>query len=351
MALDTNHQAQGAATGPVLVTGAAGFIGARVVERLLERGAGPVRCLTRPGSRALEKMPGNDAVEVVTGNLLSRADCERITRRVSVVYHLAAGKGTKSYPDAFANSVVTTRNLMDACGAAGTVRRFVNVSSFSVYSNRGNPRRRVLDETCPMEPRPARRDAYTYAKAKQDEMATALGRAFGIPVVFVRPGYVYGPGGGAAISGRIGLGSFGLFLHLGGSNPVPLTYVDNCADAIVLAGLAPGVEGEIFNIVDDELPSSRRFLRLYKRHARRFRSLYLPHAASYALCALWEWYARRSEGQIPPVYNRALWHAFWKKTRYTNAKAKRLLGWQPLIPTEEGLRRWFDACREEMASA
>ncbi len=339
------------ARGPALVTGAAGFIGSRVVARLLERGVTPVRCLTRPGSRTLGALADHPNVEVVTGNLLSRDDCDRIARGAAVVYHLAAGKGTKSYPDAFANSVVTTRNLMEACGAAGTVRRFVNVSSFSVYSNVGNPRRRLLDESCPAEPRPARRDAYTYAKSKQDEMAVGMGRRFGIPVVIVRPGYVYGPGGGPAISGRVGLGGFGLFLHLGGGNPVPLTYVDNCADAIALAGLAPGAEGEVFNIVDDHLPSSRRFLRLYKRHARRFRSLYLPHAASYLLVWAWESYSARSEGQLPPVYNRALWHAFWKKTRYTNAKAKHLLGWEPLVPTEEGLRRWFAACREELARA
>ena len=59
--------------------------------------------------------------------------------------------------------------------------------------------------------------------------------------------------------------AFGIFLHLGGSNPIPFTYVDNCADAIVLAGLTPGVDGEVFNVVDDNLPTSRQFLRLYKQ--------------------------------------------------------------------------------------
>lgn len=350
----TDSRETSPAGGRILVTGAAGFIGSRVVANLLARGLGPVRCLARPGGRRLASAGSAAAepVEVVTGNLLSRTDCERAVRGVRVVYHLAAGKGEKSFPDAFANSVVTTRNLLEACAAAGTVRRFVNISSFSVYSNRGNPRRGVLDEDCPALDRPASRgEAYTYAKTKQDEMVRELGARLGIPVVFVRPGYVYGPGGGTAISGRIGLGSFGVFLHLGGGNPVPLTYVDNCAEAIVLAGLAPGVEGEAFNIVDDDLPSSRRFLRLYKRSVRRFRSIYLPHAASYLLAWAWESYAERSGGQLPPVYNRALWHAFWKKTRYTNAKAKRMLGWQPAVATEEGLRRFFAACRQERAIA
>ena len=85
--------------------------------------------------------------------------------------------------------------------------------------------------------------------------------------MIVRPGVVYGPGN-KGITGRVGLGTFGLFLHLGGSNEIPLTYVDNCADAIVLAGIKGGVDGEVFNVVDDDLPTSRKFLRLYKKNVR-----------------------------------------------------------------------------------
>jgi nucleoside-diphosphate-sugar epimerase len=71
-------------------------------------------------------------VKTIRGNLLSPEDCLRVTEGVQVIYHLAAGRGEKSYPDAFLNSVVTTRNLLDACRRHGTARRFVNVSSFAV---------------------------------------------------------------------------------------------------------------------------------------------------------------------------------------------------------------------------
>jgi nucleoside-diphosphate-sugar epimerase len=121
--------------------------------------------------------------------------------------------------------------------------------------------------------------------------------------------------------------------------------VDNCADAIALAGLTKGVDGEVFNVVDDDLPSSRRFLRLYKRNVRHFRSIYVPHALSYLLCSLWEWYSTWSEGQLPPVYNRRLWHSAWKRTNYSNAKLKARLGWRPTVPTAEGLRRHFEGSR------
>ena len=75
------------------------------------------------------------------------------------MYHLAAGRGEKSYPDAFMNSVVTTRNLLDATLEHRCLKRIVSISSFSVYSNQNKPHGRLLDESCPMESRPELRGA------------------------------------------------------------------------------------------------------------------------------------------------------------------------------------------------
>ena len=334
---------------PILVTGATGFIGSRLVKMLLDRGFRNVRCFARPTSNRarLDDACGPDArLEVIEGNLLSRADCLAATRDVAVIFHLAAGRGEKSFPDAFMNSVVTTRNLLDAALEHRCLRRFVSISSFVVYSNREKPRRGVLDESCQVERHPELRgDPYCFAKVKQDEIVQEYGQRFGIPYVIVRPGYVYGPGK-HAISGRVGLDTFGVFLHLGGANLVPLTFVDNCAHAIMLAGVTKGVDGRVFNVVDDDLPSSRRFLRLYKQNVRRFSSLYLPHAVSYACCWLWESYSRWSEEQLPPVFNRRGWYAYWKKTRYANDRLKTELGWRPHVTISEGLNRYFQSCHE-----
>ena len=335
---------------PILVTGASGFIGSRVVERLLELGFRDVRCFARPSSdvsdlEAIARRNGDAGVTIVRGNLQSRADCSIASKGVRVMYHLAAGAGEKSFPDAFMNSVVTTRNLLDASLENGCLRRFVNISSFTVYTNTRKPRWRKLDEGAPTETRPELRgDAYCFAKVKQDEIVTEYGRNYRIPYVIVRPGYVFGPGK-KNISGRVGIGTFGIFLHLGGGNRIPFTYVDNCADAIVLAGLRPGVDGEVFNVVDDDLPSSRRFLRLYKKNVKRFKSLYVPHFVSYSLCYLWERYSNWSEGQLPPVFNRKEWHSAWKRTRYSNEKLKSRLGWMPRVSMAEGLKRYFEGCR------
>lgn len=330
----------------VLVTGAAGFIGSRVVDNLLERGFRNLVCFVRPSSdfarigAIVKRYPGA-RVDIVEGNLLTPKDCEAACKDVRVILHLAAGMGAKSYPDAFMNSVVATRNLLDASLKVAELRRFVLVSSFTVYTNRQSSRQ--LDESCPTEEHPERRgDAYCYAKVRQEQIVQEYAQNFSIPYVFIRPGSVYG--GSGSITGRVGLGTFGLFLHLGGSNTIPFTYVDNCAEAIVLAGLVKGVDGEAFNVVDDELPSSRRFLRLYKKNVKPFKSLYLPRGVSYALCYLWEKYAQWSHGQLPMAFSRGRWYVEWRKTRYSNEKIKRRLGWKPRISTEEGMRRFFLNC-------
>jgi nucleoside-diphosphate-sugar epimerase len=337
----------------ILVTGATGFIGSRLVESLLDRRFCKVRCFVRPSSEVarIDALAGHvrdgARVEVVTGNLLSRDDCAAATKDAAVIFHLAAGRDGKSFPDAFMNSVVTTRNLLEASMRHKCLRRFVNVSSLVVYANTQNRRGRLLDETCPVKETCSelQGDAYSFAKVKQDELVTEYGKKFGIPYVTVRPGYVYGPGR-EAIPSRVGTGTFGIFLHLGGSNTMPLTHVDNCAEAIALAGLKQCVDnGDVFNVVDDDLPSSRKFLRLYKQNVRRFKSIYVPHFLSYVLCYLWEQYSDWSEGQLPPAFNRSKWYAYWKKTHYSNAKLKTRVGWTPKVRMREGLRHYFEACR------
>src|SRR5258706_11230070 len=147
------------------------------------------------------------------------------------------------------NSVVPTRNLLDACVQNDSLKRLVSISSFSVYTNQNKPCGQLLDESCPVEERPELRgDPYSFAKVKQDKIVTEYGKKHGVPHVIVRPGFVYGTGN-EAITGRVGIATFGVFLHLGGSNSIPFTHVDNCADAIALAGLKKGIDGEVFNVV------------------------------------------------------------------------------------------------------
>jgi nucleoside-diphosphate-sugar epimerase len=326
----------------LLVTGSNGFIGAKVVENLLEYGFANLRCFVRPSSRlghlreVLGRFSAGKNIDVFTGDLLSSDDCQRAADGVSVVYHLAAGI-EKSFAGAFMNSALATRNLIEAFLEFGRPGRFVNVSSFAVYSNLTLKRGALLDESCPLEDAPQERyDAYGFGKLKQEELVREYGDKRGLPYVILRPGVVFGPGK-RDLSGRIGADTFGFFVHVGGSNLLPLTFVDNCAEAIVLGGLRPGVDREIFNVVDDELVTSSEFLRAYKKRMDRFPSVRIPYFLARGLCLLWEKYSKWSKGQLPPAFNRRRCAAEWKGNRYSNQKLRERLSWKPKVSMEQAM--------------
>jgi nucleoside-diphosphate-sugar epimerase len=338
----------------LLVTGANGFIGSRVVRTLLSYGFTRVRCFARPTSalnslKAITKEFGKSSVEIVSGNLTSREDCQVAIKDVSVVFHLAAGTD-KTFPGCFLDSVVTTQKLLSALVNQKSLKRFVNVSSLAVYSNEMVRRGGVIDESCEVDTRLVERhDPYAYAKAKQDELVLEHARTRGLPYVIVRPGVTFGPGK-AKIPGRVGMDTFGVFLHLGLNNRLPLTYVDNCAEAIVLAGLRKGINAEVINVIDDDLPRSREFLRAYKERGKSFVSIPMPYPAFFLLSYLWEKYSKYSEGQLPPVFNRRACAAYYGGNTYSNKKAKELLGWQPRVEMRDALERFFAYAREMAGS-
>jgi nucleoside-diphosphate-sugar epimerase len=330
----------------ILITGSNGFIGSKVVEILLECGFANLRCFVRPSSHLgrLQKVLGNfDAgrnVELVTGDLLSSNDCRKAAQGVSIIYHLAAGM-EKSFAGAFMNSALGTRNLMDAFLQYGQPKRFVNVSSFAVYSTLSLKRGELLDESCPLEDVPQERfDAYGFGKLKQEELVKEYGKKYKLPYVILRPGYVFGPGK-TELNGRVGIGTFGFFIQVNGSHSLPLTFVDNCAEAIVLAGLKANVDGEVFNVVDDELLTGRQFLKAYKKSVKSFRSIRIPYFAGYGLCSLWEKYSKWSKGQLPPVFNQRRCAAEWKRNRYSNQRLKDRLGWKPRVPMQQAMEAFL----------
>src|SRR6266446_5543959 len=330
----------------ILVTGSNGFIGSRVVEQLLEYGFANLRCFVRPSSRlerlekVLKRFDAGNNVELISGDLVSREDCQKAVEGVSIIYHLAAGI-EKSFAGAFMNSALATRNLMDAFLQFAEAKRFVNISSFAVYSNLGMRRGALLDENCPLEDAPQKRfDAYGFGKLKQEELVKEYGEKHKLLYVILRPGYVFGPGK-TELNGRVGINTFGFFIQIDGSHILPLTFVDNCAEAIVMAGLKAGVDGEVFNVVDDDLLTSRQFLRLYKKRVNRF-SVRIPYFVAHALSLLWEKYSNWSKGQLPPVFNGRRCAAEWKRNRYSNQKLKERLGWKPKVNMDEAMASFLN---------
>lgn len=322
------------------VTGATGFLGRRLVRALRADGM-PVRCYVRASSEleGLRAFVGESlwsGVEVSRGELTDTVVCREAMQGCQVVYHLAAALsgGTANL---FLNTVVATRRLMDLAIELETPR-FVLVSSFGVYGASQLPSGSLLDESTPVETEPHRRDPYTYSKVIQEQAAWSACRERGLPLVVIRPGVIYGDERGV-LSGRVGIQLGSLMIRMGGRQTVPYTYVENCARAIQQAGLIPGIEGEVFNVVDDQLPTASTVLKGYRRFGGKVRSLWVPSLAIGPLSSLYDWYHRWSQGQVPGAITRYKSANQWRRLKYTNAKAKQRLEWQPAVSFEEALKR------------
>jgi nucleoside-diphosphate-sugar epimerase len=327
---------------PCLVTGAGGFLARRVVRRLLDAGA-TVRGLVRSPSSAkklLEEIGSEhqERLDLVTGDFVRKADCRRAVEGCGVVWHIAAQLSGSVSPLVFTN-VIGTKQLIAAAAEACT-DRLVVVSSIAVCDTQKLRQRDVVDESLPVESQPQLRDPYTYSKVQQELAAREECKRLGLPLVIVRPGVIYGPGRGC-MSARVGLTVAGITLVIGGRHPLPYVHVDNCADAVTLAGSASGVAGKTFNLVDDVLPTGRQIVRAHRQNGKKLRTVTMPVFLVKRLSSLVERYHHWSQGQLPAVLTPYKVDAMWKPLRYSNALAKSSLGWRPQVSLEDGIAESF----------
>ena len=332
-----------------LVTGSNGFLGAALVERLLARGYTDIRCFVRAGSNrrkleAVQRKYPDAKFDVFVGTLATVEGAAAALEGVDLVHHLAAAL-SGAPADMYLNTVVSSQKLLEAVRLRANPPKVVLVSSFGVYGVAPLPRGTVVDEFTPLEERPAERDLYSQAKLRQEKLFWEYAKAHDIPLVVLRPGVIYGPGG-SAFSARVGLSFPGMFLFLGGGNRLPLSYVDNCAEACVLAGEARAAVGQVINVHDDDLPTCREYLSAYRKSVGPVRALPVPYTMLLGGSYMVRWYHKHSQGQLPAVFTPYKVAAMWKGNRFSNTKLKSL-GWQQIVSTREGMQRTFSALREK----
>lgn len=325
----------------ILITGSGGFLGSRIVKSLLALGERDLRCQIREGRgierlRAISREAGVEQVEIVACNLLSPADTDALLQGVDLVIHAAAGtKGAAA--DMVLNTVVATRNLLDSAVKART-RRIAVVSSFAVYRTEGMTSGALLNEQSPVEPVGLEKGAYAYSKVRQEQLVRQYQSEHGFEQIFIRPGVIYGPGG-TSMSSRVGIRALGWFFSLGGACLLPLTHVDNCADAVAIAALR-GESGAVFNAVDDDLPTCGAYLKRYKSEVESVRSVPVPYPALLAGSRLLVWYSKTSKGQLPAIFTPYIVRSMYRHLKYSNA-ALQTIGWRQKVPTGLGVDGLF----------
>lgn len=329
----------------VLVTGATGFLGGHLINTLAQHGIPKLKVLVRSPHKLpildawRKQWPGTE-IEAVEGNLLKPQSLEGAFENISTVYHLAAGL-TGSPPDIWLHTVVGSKNLLDAC-VRTKPKRTVLISSFSVYGVVDMKRGAIIDEDAPLERHPERRDAYAFAKARQERLFSDYAQRHSLDVVTVRPGVIYGPGGGR-FSTRVGLSLPGVLLSVGNRNILPLTFVRNCAEAIYTAAVH-SKPGGIVNVVDDDLPTCREYLKQYRNRVDPVRYISMPYFGAKLLSRGLLWYNKYSQGQLPAVLTPYKVESLWKSTRFSNTHLKSL-GWSQTVSTDAALAETFASFR------
>ena len=307
-----------------LVTGGAGFIGSHLVERLLADGA-RVRVLDNfsTGSRAnLGFAPRfRRHLEVLRGDIRNLSVLLRAARGARVIFHQAAMRSVpRSVKDplgANANNVNGTLNVLEAARRC-RVPRVVYASSSSVYGDRPDLPKREDQSPAPVSP-------YAASKAAGEQYAAIWTRLYGVETVGLRYFNVFGPRQDpkseyAAVIPRFilwGLSRRPLEIHGDGTQSRDFTYIDNVVEANILAAKAPAVPGEVFNVGCGRRVSLLEIVA--KLEAIVGRRLERRHTPSRA-------------GDVP-------------HTLADVSKAKRLLGYAPLVDFDEGFRRTVEHFR------
>ncbi len=339
----------------IFVSGATGFVGRHVVAEAVSRGHHVV-AMVRPASSAsaLDPVAATGRLSIVRADLAAPTGIAEAMAGCDAVLHLAAVKGGDFF-SRFAGTVVGTETLLNAARAA-EVRRLVAVSTFSVYDYGAIKAGSVFDESFPVIADPRGRDEYAETKLYQDELYWEFGAAPDNHLVMMRPGMIYGRD---QLWHPLLGGEFGpIDLRVGAKARPPISYVENTAQALVLAAevlcdpqTTDSVDGQVINIVDNDLPTQAYYAERVKELVEVPKSLFVPRpvmkAAAVAVAAV----NRRffdGRAKVPSIALPDQIDARFKPFVYQNAKAKRLLGWSPRFGLDEALRR--SASSEDLVS-
>ena len=310
----------------VLVTGAGGFIGSHLTERLVALGAS-TRALVHYSALGtwgwLDHSPARDHIEVLAGDICDRDSVRQAMEGREVVFHLAALIAIPYSYHAPASYVRTniegTLNLLQAARDGG-VARVVHTSTSEVY---GTARYVPIDEAHPLQGQ----SPYSASKIGADKMVEAFHRSFGVPAVTLRPFNTFGPrqSARAVIPTIVTQCLSGDRVRLGSLHPTrDLNYVDNTVDGYLLAATRPEAIGQTINVGSGREISVGDLVQLIARLVGK--PITVESEADRV---------RPEKSEVGRLLA-------------DGALARKLLGWEPALSLEEGLQRTIEWMRAHL---
>ncbi len=321
----------------ILVTGGSGCVGTQVCLRAKELGL-PVRGLVRSTSETTALIHHGIPVEVA--DLLDLGSLDRVVAGVTTVVHCAARIGAGPSEEYRRLHVHGLRNLLYALEQAGSVTRFIHLSSLSVHAARDHF---GTDETT--SPTVQGLGACLASLVEAENQLHEWSAREGVPVTVLRPGLLYGPGERWVLPQLLRRLKEQRFRYIGsGEQQLSNTYVGNLADAVFAAIATPAAAGQTYHITDLPLVTQRDFISTLCELA----GYPVPRAALplfWAQLSKWfpRWFRPNDEHDETAVELRLLG---WNRG-FSIEKARRELNYTPRVSFADGMRTTIDWYRAQ----
>ena len=320
----------------ILVTGATGFTGKALCERLIKNGEAVTAFVRASSDTARLQEIG---VDCVLADITDAADVDKNFSGFDLVYHIAAAYRTEhSTVDMFhLVNVEATRNLLEAAKKHG-VRRFIHCSTVGVQGEIDDP---PADEAYRFKPG----DHYQESK-KEGELLALKYFQDGLPGTVFRPVGIYGPGDTRFLKLFKPVAK-GMFLMIGSGKVLyHMTYIDDLVDGILLCGSRPEAVGEVFTIGGERYTTLRELVDTIAEVLGKTKTGFsIPYMPVYLASIVCDKICKKIHVS-PPIYPRRV-EFFSKDRAFSIEKAKRLLGYSPKVGLRDGLARTADWYKKE----
>ena len=320
----------------VLVTGGTGFVGGAVAQRLRSESCA-VRALVRRNSDTTALTAAG--CELRYGDITDAASVREAMEGVDAAVHCAAFASDWGPRETFVQvNVEGSRHIFDAALESG-VKRLVHISTtdvFGIYTDG-----RVIDDSFPLK---GTGFPYSDTKAEADRMALAYAQERGLPVVVIRPTWIYGPGDRTFLPELVDAMRKHEMVFFGSPrNTIPLCYIDNLVDAVLLTLTRDEAVGQGYIVGDGAVVTWQELTDLLADKLdlpRVKQTIPLPLAKTVAVGA--ETVAKIEKSTKRPALTRYELEIGGRDMHYSNSKICRELGFSPRVLPEEGLARTIE---------
>ncbi|MDO8619178.1 MAG: NAD-dependent epimerase/dehydratase family protein [Candidatus Daviesbacteria bacterium] len=314
------------------VTGATGFIGSNLINRLIKDGW-DIKILVRP--KSINKILNNPKLKVIQGDITNLDDVKRGMQGTEIVFNVAGGLPNHKLSDQgyLDINVTGVKNILESCNEF-KIKRLIHVSTVGIYGSGKN----IITETSPLR----LVDQYAKTKSKAEELIRTYREKFNLPVVIIRPTIGFGPRDTRpGFIDLFRLVNKGLYFPIGnGENYFHVFYIENLIDALMLAATKKEAIGEDFIIGDYPVPKMKDVIKnIYQVEGKKFPKIYIPFYLAFLAAHFFD--IAQKIGLPAPLTSKRLTF-ITEDRRYDISKATKVLGYKSKVSLSEGVKRTYE---------